>query len=630
MSRASTAFLLTCVLSVLCLRASAAPASKPPVTCDEKGWASDGDAHVKVWARCTGRYEAAIAKTLGLMGGYYTKFMNVMGTEPRRDPGQNLYGGDPRIDIYLVAPAYEKGAAKDAALGRSFYKGTGDIVERDGLYVLSAGEASAFQSNSETPAPGRSSGFVLLRRDVIDSSAAGERAQFENAAAHELFHLFQYAYNSKLALAGLWFADASASWAAGYATRGTAAEKATTGGFARFLNPGVPLPLDYPDEGFPYFAFIWPQFVEMERGPQAIGRIWKSLVGVTSLTDALAKMDAEIPFKEAFPRFAVRNLNSAEFASAQERRYQGLDEVAPKSLSRQLDPKGKDDEGLRTKVTDWGPLRSLYIRYKVDNAVGKVVVEAGDFPRAHAAIDVLIKVDGQWQKPRRVEGDKLEICRNRKDERAEEVLLVVSNHSAKGEPVTGQFRVKSPEAACKGWNGTVEITHNFHDGPRQGESVCWVVEDSMNYRVTFRFNDVEDLTKEIPVETTLSETHVAKFTRKQGECETTPACGPATTTTIRGTPARTRASLQYKVIGDGYMLGWLGATWPGTASGTPLYDETGRCKLGSKAVEVGAPPCGTSSLVPLDPKDPNRLKGNTTCQIGEGVHRIEWNLERRE
>ena len=59
--------------------------------------------------------------------------------------------------------------------------------------------------------------------------------------------------------------------------------------------------------------YIWFYFMEQEIGPEAIAEIWEEFgrLDPGNIEQAMAIIDAQLPFEEHFRDFAVRNLNLA-------------------------------------------------------------------------------------------------------------------------------------------------------------------------------------------------------------------------------------------------------------------------------------------------------------------------------
>ncbi len=438
---------------------SPAPASPAPV-CDGE-WASlaSGAHPLKVWARCSGSYAADLGKALALLDAHWSRFEPFMGG-PKPDQGGVHGGGDPAIDVYLVA------RGSGAAPGGDTCRAAGDVVRHDwGCYTLAGQGAAEAYTAALVPEGLRgnsSSGFILLDRAALGTP------EMKLDAAHELFHVFQYAHNRKVASGNpvFWFAEASANWAAHYANRGGGAALGELHAmFVDFQSDASPL--DTSDGTHPYLAWIWGAFMEQEAGAPAIGAAWSGMAGCADAECFAKAVDAALPFETKFRDFAVRNLNE-NLGEPLAVRYRALESTFPDGrkpryeVEGSLSPieRGQDPERRPVSVPH---LRAQYFRYKVSGQVGEVRIDLTDVgPEGRADIDVLEKIGGAWKR-RSVGATKLRWCRDEAEQKLDEVIVVVSNHDrAADAQVEGTLAASAFREACKpAWRGT--IRHAFHE-----------------------------------------------------------------------------------------------------------------------------------------------------------------------
>lgn len=244
-----------------------------------------------VWVCNSGTDPAReLAEVLKLTDTYVPEMIKLM-RRPRLDSGGIAGGGDKRIDIYLV-------------------NGTAQSVQRDGSADTLPSTAVA-ETVSTDRHGARASGYMLLNRLRMKSTG------FASDFVHEFFHVLQYRYNVGDCSGGKkwWFTEASATWAESFWVPGTAKDEVYwryTGdngrpGFEKhpemsLLNTGA---------NHDYESFIWAYFMQQQKGPAAIARVWKSLPGTEDSCNAMnKKIDAQLSFAKNFRDFAVRNFDS--------------------------------------------------------------------------------------------------------------------------------------------------------------------------------------------------------------------------------------------------------------------------------------------------------------------------------
>jgi uncharacterized protein DUF6055 len=238
----------------------------------------------RAWICDTGKNPAAKATSvLKLIEKYMPAMSQFMGGGPRPDSGTIADGGDNKIDVYLV-------------------NGTEQYVERGGKPERL--ESSRLAEEVPTDVHGaRASGFLLVDRTRIGT------VDFPSILVHELFHLLQSRYNTGDCGGGTWwFTEASATWAQTYWVPATA----TSAAYPRYnifeKNPELSLLSTKNDHD--YASFVWPYFMQQQKGAASIARVWKSLpsepTGCATLND---KLDAQLSFAKNFRDFAVRNLD---------------------------------------------------------------------------------------------------------------------------------------------------------------------------------------------------------------------------------------------------------------------------------------------------------------------------------
>jgi hypothetical protein len=428
------------------------------------GWASRPSlafpGKIRVWATCTGTFEEDLREMLGIVESFWGPMTEFMGIEPLPDEGTAAAGGDPAIDFYLV----------DQEIGVP-QRGSGPPAARSFGY-----------SRAAAPFVGVSnSAFVVMRRNML-----GE-PQFSDTLAHELFHVLQQARNGKvgfnwdirpdddpdwdtLVFAEGWWTEATAEWAAFHFTRDMPWQEDArfaghNGRFSFFLDHAASIPLHAPQQrgetgwAFMYSTYIWFYFMEQEVGAKAIADIWKafSLLDPGSTEQAMAIIDAQLPFEDHFRDFTVRNLNlELEPGDPIDPDYGDLDPQFPVGdVSPPLLVGGTDAEAwLPILARNEEPhrfadrLRSLtahYYRFIPDSLGSMLVLDFSDLaPGAHLDVDALVKIaGGAWQRRRLEAGGATTFCLSEAEDDVEELYLVLGNHNRDlFSVVEGEFTAK--------------------------------------------------------------------------------------------------------------------------------------------------------------------------------------------
>jgi hypothetical protein len=419
--------------------------------CDD-GWASlaseEFPGKFRVWTTCTGEYEDDLEEALEIIESFWGPMTGFMGIEPIPDDGSERAGGDTAIDFYAVNP--------------------GENVPSRGLSAPDMGIAAyaAPQPSDEAESSVSSSSAVVLRRAYM-----GDPFLYF-VLVHEFFHVLQQARNWELAFnwatrpdddpdwdtlvnAEHWWTEAGAEWAAFHFTRDIAEQDATRRSehrnqFKFFLDTSPDISLhapqqqDEPGWQFMYSTYIWFYFMEQEIGLEAIAEIWEEFAGLgpNDTEEAMAIIDAELPFEVHFRDFAVRNLNlELEPGDPIDPSYDNLDPEFPTlALSPPLIV-GEDDEdaALPILAADDEPrlfadrIRSLtahYYRFEPDPRGGQLLLDfSGLAPASALDIDVLLKIeDGEWERRRLAAGGAATFCLSDPSEEVEELYLILSNH----------------------------------------------------------------------------------------------------------------------------------------------------------------------------------------------------------
>lgn len=255
-------------------------------------------------------------------------------------------GGDDAIDIYLVQPGQ---------------RARNSTIPTDAL-------AAAWPTD---PRLGRrSSGYILTPRAGVGTDV------WKQILIHELFHIFQFRYNAEVshrnvagAWTGWWFTEAPATWAETYF--GRPRSRVTHGwrfgpfqGTASTTSLHVSTPTLHK-----YNAYVWPLFMQQEKGADVIHQAWIRLesVGPGAFEQADEVLDSLVLFRTKFRDFAVRMLDKQLPGDPIAPRLQVVDpntplEVPPVVQDRSSLPPVKIEELGHTITERLPALTATYIR----------------------------------------------------------------------------------------------------------------------------------------------------------------------------------------------------------------------------------------------------------------------------
>lgn len=196
-------------------------------------------------------------------------------------------GGDGRVDVYLVAFAGADGQT---------------VTERC----------------TTTPATGaaqRCPGFILAERNFKGKGYASQQQGAQTVVAHELFHLVQNAYDTKM---DRWWAEGTAQWSTKQLYPTLLDLEANLPAF--FSEVGRPLdsPPSGATAGFLYGSAIWPVFLAQHRGQDTVKLVMESIGAGNAVLPATDRvMTAQFTtLAEEFGTFAIWNSATGTRAGA--------------------------------------------------------------------------------------------------------------------------------------------------------------------------------------------------------------------------------------------------------------------------------------------------------------------------
>jgi hypothetical protein len=415
--------------------------------CQPDGWAvAAGQAPFNIWIRCGAQSEVEAEGVAQMLDALWTPMTGLMG---QPIPDENVKGvvGDGRIDVYLVNECITRG-------GRC-------------LEISATAVAMADRSDPIIPVGNawKSSGFLILSGDP---SLGFDELRHD--MAHEFFHVLEFAHNTYAPFGGPagWFGEASSTWAESHFTR-TEAASDTTGWFSDFQDTSLSLQRVVGDNA--YASFMWPYFMEQERGATSVAAAWGALEGKVTPAEMNQAISSELPFKDAFRDFAVRALNQGlDPGDPIEPRFSKLDPAVSTATpgGLRLRPKIPLVPSMdKTVVVAY--LSSLWASYTditVDPDIRRVTLSfTGLTPADALDVDVLVKIkDKGWERRKLSNGDT-SFCRNKPADDLDELWLVLSNHDMDlKHPVQGSYTIKTSKTDCSGFAIEYHYTEQWNGG----------------------------------------------------------------------------------------------------------------------------------------------------------------------
>jgi len=434
---------------------------------------------------------AAVAlEAYGAETGLFARF-------PRSDAGLPCNGGDAGLDIYLTPMNNLKLAGQ-----------TVPYVEQ------CANQPSFIQLNLF---------YSVFFVSMLQPGADARSAQ-KGVVAHELLHVLQLAMNRQASCDdSRWFDEATAEWAmdfveqrfppAAIASPGiedgiekVSNAKRRSGEFlAEYLYRGHLRPLE---QGLPlefgYADYLFFQYLERSQTALAISSIYDAMAGGMKSVEALG---AAIDMTAIWPEFAKTLWNDVtghvldywqteddyDFGLADVFRDPGSLDGAPTNLKPlEVDQLGQPEQVFtlldvaleRSTSGDYEipPRSMIYEQLKfTDPTVHTAIFSnpiAGDPVAQYMKVWAVKKVGGAWKPPEDWTQEPIKaFCLDRKDERLEELLVIVSNSEVN--PATERpyqistqapMQVATTNVGCWQWQGTASLTTTTVDGPVTVES----------------------------------------------------------------------------------------------------------------------------------------------------------------
>ncbi len=218
-------------------------------------------APIKIWFHQGFKSQAEEARDYIDMGNYYGKFKDLMSIEPLSDANEQNNGGDGNIDFYMAS-----------------------LREENSFEGAVYGICINYKEAKITPA------YILINQNI-------QGADLDATLAHELFHAFQFAFDSD---EEDWWSEGTAVWAEDYADPGNNREQDyLTDAF--FVEQNRLETLTDDDGLHPYGIYLFPYYLSHQFGDKKIGEIWKSCES----KDALSAVEGAVEdFNKQFKKFA--------------------------------------------------------------------------------------------------------------------------------------------------------------------------------------------------------------------------------------------------------------------------------------------------------------------------------------
>jgi hypothetical protein len=404
---------------------------------------------------------------------------------PLADSAESCNGGDGALDIYLSGMGGGGGAITQTYPGR--------CNKVPSFIVIDTNHASALG---------------------VGLGANGARAELKAVVAHEFAHVLQFAMDRPAACNDYeWLDEATAQWVMdfvdpalnrehGYDVVATNRRRAGAV-FGQYLLADHMASMELPGGlGNPnlngYAEYIFFQYLARKFDPQTVKQVIDATASLPSVEAVQSALAAKGGFKAVWPDFALTLWNDAQ-AQVQDDfsrwdaydwglaaifQRQATEQPAYKAAADRLRTIDIDQQGQpRASFTllknaleipgthyEIAP-RSVYIEHLKfsDPTVHSVYLNnpIANFPdREFMKVQAMKKIGGQWQAVEDWSGEPFkQFCRDKTDERLEELLIVVSNSEVnRGAerpfqiPKTFPMQIATSNVGCWAWQGQAQTT----------------------------------------------------------------------------------------------------------------------------------------------------------------------------
>jgi len=307
-----------------------------------------------------------------------------------------------------------------------------------------------------------SSAYCLINMQHSDDEVLG-------TIAHELAHAAQmkYDYREHDMPGSKWLTEGSATWVEHRVLKRL--RKIPTMVYSHLENQQAVGMFDnlhrsLDDRYHWYGTWLFFNYASMELGDGIVKTIWEK----ASSLSGTAAVDRVVPFKDHFPRFAVRNWNKDPVPD----QYKTRDDTFPPDLKPLFadlieDPPLKKE--LLAPVEPLPHLASAYFPFKFPSHIRRVTVENMYWDMDDAHLWAIRRIRQDWQQPEDWSKDQQHtFCRDLMEEDLSELVLIVSNSNpASALPPHPRPRVLSEPVGCpfiKGWaHATLRLKDSTND-----------------------------------------------------------------------------------------------------------------------------------------------------------------------
>jgi hypothetical protein len=415
-------------------------------------WLDTINGNARIWWKKANQTDFTIARTIldEWDGMVYPKLRSLMGRDKLPDVDEACNGGNERLDIYLVE--------------------------------LGGSEGTKGFNKAYEPHCGTRPTFLQINRRLPAN-------QLRSVLAHEAMHSFQWAFpvDSKCYREDYkWWMEATATWAEHYVYPHDNDEHLYTSYFLK--EPERPFETD--TNYHQYGAYLLPFFLSQRYEPELIRKSWEAM----EEHDSLAGIDSVMAggWKQQWPEFARLNWNRKPVDD-----YQRWDQVqlgATPAISTAVEMQGRTDlqyalpaeiPHLATRYYRWtfadetarnitfynGLTFNLQRAESTQNSEYLKLDPVTPEQQQGARVQALIKLEGEpWQTADWTGLPIATFCRDKRSERLEELVLIMSNSEFADrdyvlKPVGDPPLLTVDNIGCWKWQGTITRTLHNHGTP---------------------------------------------------------------------------------------------------------------------------------------------------------------------
>jgi len=429
--------------------ATVKPAAEPgPDPIIKTGWNTMGDGNVRVWWRDAQDQATAATVANAMNSQIWPSLIALFGSQPLSDAGPHNFvdlngnnrtwgdGGDGRLDIYIIGAKIDGGAMTVA-------------------YPPGCKQRPAFMMIEGPSYPAR---------PIPDPVAA---------ATHEFVHAILFGYNFARECSEYdWLQEATGNWAIDYVYPDNNWEH----------RDNQCCQFEFPEDGLRrsagYDAYIFPFYLSHKFSPLLIKTIWDNTLQYGNLE----AVDKAIPggFLERWPDFAVYLWNRAPFND-----FSLWDKISEVAFGLGLTPRATGEYSTDVVIpvnlsgakdaqyvmpADVKYLASNYYHFTFPDAAARSIEFLNPYisgVNPDGKVQALIKTEGQnWVREDWTASPFKTFCRDKKSERLEELVIILSNSDWEAGPPLDPVRdakLVATNIGCWQWTGTASTTTYTQD-----------------------------------------------------------------------------------------------------------------------------------------------------------------------